>query len=119
VHAGLGWKIRNYLWKKLLSEQSYARYFDIRNINPKHCFEYLKIDNPNLDILMKALELKEPETIEELSHVLFVLYNYFSEWHNEDEYIEIANKHPEVLEYARKKLENHEYPLGVKIVCDT
>ena len=36
-------------------EQSYARYFEIRNINPKHCFEYLKIDNPNLDILMSAL----------------------------------------------------------------
>ncbi|MGN0915923.1 MAG: hypothetical protein ACI4NE_06180 [Succinivibrio sp.] len=92
-------------------EQSYARYFDIRNINPKHCFEYLKIDNPNLDILMKAFELKEPETIEELSHVLFVLYKYYFEWHNEDEYVEIANKHPEVLEYARKKLENHEYQL--------
>ena len=53
----------------LKDEQSYFRYFEIRNINPKHCFEYLKIDNPNLDILMSALELQEPETIEDLSHI--------------------------------------------------
>ena len=35
----------------LKNEQSYARYFDIRNINPKHCFEYLKIDNQILIFL--------------------------------------------------------------------
>ena len=93
-------------------EQSYARYFDIRNINPKHCFEYLKIDNPNLDVLMSALELKEPETIEDLSHILSMFYQYASIYNScEDEFTEIANKHPEVIEFAKKKLENHEYKL--------
>ena len=50
----------------LKEEQSYVRYFEIRNINPKHCFEYLKIDNPNLDILMSALD----EYYELLEHCL-------------------------------------------------
>ena len=93
-------------------EQSYARYFDIRNINPKHCFEYLKIDNPNLDILMSALELKEPETIDDLSHILSVFYQYCFIYNScEDEFTEIANKHPEVIDFAKKKLLNHEYKL--------
>lgn len=93
-------------------EQSYARYFDIRNINPKHCFEYLKIDNPNLDILMSALDLQEPETIEDLSHILSIFYHYGSIYNScENEFTEIANKYPEVIEYAKRKLENHEYKL--------
>ena len=96
----------------LEDEQRYARYFDIRNINPKHCFEYLKIDNPNLDILMSALELKEPETIEDLSHILSMFYQYASIYNScEDEFTEIANKHPEVIEFAKTKLKNHEYSL--------
>ena len=96
----------------LKDEQSYVRYFEIRNINPKHCFEYLKIDNPNLDILMMALELKEPETIEDLSHILSMFYQYASIYNScEEEFTEIANKHPEVIEFAKKKLENHEYKL--------
>ena len=93
-------------------EQSYARYFEIRNINPKHCFEYLKIDNPNLDILMSALELKEPETIEDLSHILSVFYQDCFIYNScEDEFTKIANKHPEVIDFAKKKLLNHEYKL--------
>lgn len=96
----------------LKNEQSYARYFDIRNINPKHCFEYLKIDNPNLDILMSALELKEPETIENLSHILSVFYQYIFIYNScEDEFTEIANKHPDVVHFAKNKIKNHEYTL--------
>ena len=98
-------------------EQSYVRYFEIRNINPKHCFEYLKIDNPNLDILMSALELKEPETIEDLSHILSTFYQYSFIYNScEDEFTEIANKHPEVIEFAKTKLKNHEYQLDEKDV---
>ena len=96
----------------LKDEQSYVRYFEIRNINPKHCFEYLKIENPNLEVLMSALELKEPETIDDLSHILSMFYQYASIYNScEDEFTEIANKHPEVIEFAKKKLENHEYKL--------
>ena len=99
----------------LKEEQSYVRYFEIRNINPKHCFEYLKIDNPNLDILMSALELKEPETIDDLSHILSVFYQYCFIYNScEDEFTEIANKHPEVIDFAKKKLLNHEYKLDDK-----
>ena len=93
-------------------EQSYVRYFEIRNINPKHCFEYLKIDNQNLDILMSALELKEPETIEDLSHILSVFYQYCFIYNScEDEITEIANKHHDVIDFAKNKLKNHEYTL--------
>ena len=96
-------------------EQCYVRYFDIRNINPKHCFEYLKIDNPNLDILMSALELQEPETIEDLSHILSIFYQYGSIYNScAHEFTEIANKHPEVIDFAKKKLLNHEYKLDDK-----
>ena len=99
----------------LKEEQSYVRYFEIRNINPKHCFEYLKIDNPNLDILMSALELKEPETIEDLSHILSIFYQYGSIYNScAHEFTEIANKHPEVMDFAKKKLLNHEYKLDDK-----
>ena len=101
-------------------EQSYARYFEIRNINPKHCFEYLKIDNPNLDILMSALELKEPETIEDLSHILSIFYQYALIYNGcGEEFTKIANKHPEVIEFAKTKLKNHEYQLDEKDVFIT
>ena len=101
-------------------EQCYVRYFDIRNINPKHCFEYLKIDNPNLDILMSALELQEPETIEDLSHILSIFYQYASIYNGcGEEFTKIANKHPEVIEFAKTKLKNHEYKLNEKDVFIT